>query len=171
MNSTNDMLDGIMSVVGQFDFSQVKERLFSLTIEKSRLISLLELLRQSGFSHLSLITGIDRIAEEKFEVVYTLFSWQSGVTVMTSVFTDRIDPVLPTIMEVWPVARFYERDVHEFFGIVFDGNPDLRPLILENWDGIPPMRKDFDSLKYSKEHFPDREYRADFLAEGSDGDE
>jgi NADH-quinone oxidoreductase subunit C len=84
-----------------------------------------------GFTHLSLITGIDRLNEEKFEVVYRVFCWESGETILVSTLVDRKTPVLPTIMEIWPVARFYERDVHEFFGIVFDGNPDLKPVILE----------------------------------------
>ena len=55
--------------------------------------------------------------------------------------------------------------------VVFDGNPDLKPLILENWKEMPPMRKDFDPQKYSNEHFPDRSYETEFLVEGGDENE
>ena len=54
---------------------------------------------------------------------------------------------------------------------MFDGNPDLKPLILENWKEMPPMRKDFDPQKYSNEHFPDRSYETEFLVEGGDENE
>lgn len=171
MSSMNDKLNEIMLMAGQFTFSEITKRQFSVNIKSSGLLSVLGLLRQKGFTHLSLITGIDRLNDEKFEVVYTLFCWESGETILVSTLVDRKTPVLPTIMEIWPVARFYERDVHEFFGIVFDGNPDLKPLILEKWSEIPPMRKDFDPHKYSKEHFPDRKYNADFLPEGGGEDE
>jgi len=73
-------------------------------------------------------------------------------------------------MGLWPTARFYERDIHEFFGVKFDGNDDMKPLILENWKDIPPMRKDFDPHKFSKENFPDRTYDVDFIPEGSEKD-
>lgn len=120
---------------------------------------------------MSLITCIDWIAEKEFEIVYTLFNWETGTTLMVKTRVDRDNPILPTVMEIWPTAKYYERDIHEFFGVKFEGNPDLRPLILEKWEEIPPMRKDFDSLKYSKEHFPERAYNVDFLLEGSESDE
>ena len=41
----------------------------------------------------------------------------------------------------------------------------MRPLFLENWDSLPPLRKDFDPLEYSKEKFPDREYIKDVIYE------
>lgn len=89
---------------------------------------------------------------------------------MVSTRINRENPAAPTVMELWPTARSYERDIHEFFGVKFEGNNDQKPLILENWQDIPPMRKDFDPQKFSKEHFPDRTYDVDFIPEGSEQD-
>jgi Ni,Fe-hydrogenase III large subunit/Ni,Fe-hydrogenase III component G len=59
---------------------------------------------------------------------------------------ENLSPSIPSIAMKFPVAVFYEREIRDMFGIVADGNPDTRPLVLhENWpDGIYPLRKDFD---------------------------
>jgi NADH-quinone oxidoreductase subunit C len=150
---------------------EVTARESIVSVEASMLNAVLELLKRKGFSHLSLITGVDRIKDGVFEVFYTLFRWETGETLLVKSSVSRDRPVITSVMHLWPTARFYERDVHEFFGIVFDGNPDLKPLILENWKEMPPMRKDFDPQKYSNEHFPDRSYETEFLVEGGDENE
>ncbi|AFK07457.1 NADH:ubiquinone oxidoreductase 27 kD subunit [Mesotoga prima MesG1.Ag.4.2] len=171
MNSMNEILGEVTTIAGELSVKEVTARESIVSVEASRLNAVLELLKRRGFSHLSLITGVDRIKDGIFEVFYTLFRWETGETLLVKSSISRDEPVISTVMHLWPTARFYERDVHEFFGIVFDGNPDLKPLILENWKEMPPMRKDFDPQKYSNEHFPDRHYEAEFLAEGGDENE
>lgn len=171
MNSMNEILGEVTTIAGELSVKEVTARESIVSVEASRLNAVLELLKRRGFSHLSLITGVDRIKDGIFEVFYTLFRWETGETLLVKSSISRDEPVISTVMHLWPTARFYERDVHEFFGIVFDGNPDLKPLILENWKEMPPMRKDFDPQKYSNEHFPDRLYEAEFLAEGGDENE
>lgn len=171
MNSMNEILGEVTTIAGELSVKEVTARESIVSVEASRLNAVLELLKRRGFSHLSLITGVDRIKDGIFEVFYTLFRWETGETLLVKSSISRDEPVISTVMHLWPTARFYERDVHEFFGIVFDGNPDLKPLILENWKEMPPMRKDFDPQKYSNEHFPDRHYEAQFLAEGGDENE
>jgi len=167
----NEILGEVTTIAGELSVKEVTARESIVSVEASRLNAVLELLKRRGFSHLSLITGVDRIKDGIFEVFYTLFRWETGETLLVKSSISRDEPVISTVMHLWPTARFYERDVHEFFGIVFDGNPDLKPLILENWKEMPPMRKDFDPQKYSNEHFPDRHYEAEFLAEGGDENE
>jgi len=167
----NEILGEVTTIAGELSVKEVTARESIISVEASRLNAVLELLKRRGFSHLSLITGVDRIKDGIFEVFYTLFRWETGETLLVKSSISRDEPVISTVMHLWPTARFYERDVHEFFGIVFDGNPDLKPLILENWKEMPPMRKDFDPQKYSNEHFPDRHYEAEFLAEGGDENE
>lgn len=171
MNSMNEILGEVTTIAGELSVKEVTARESIVSVEASRLNAVLEFLKRRGFSHLSLITGVDRIKDGIFEVFYTLFRWETGETLLVKSSISRDEPVISTVMHLWPTARFYERDVHEFFGIVFDGNPDLKPLILENWKEMPPMRKDFDPQKYSNEHFPDRHYEAEFLAEGGDENE
>jgi NADH-quinone oxidoreductase subunit C len=161
----------VKTAFNDIEFEKISERKYAVNIEKEKAVAFLETLKRKSFSHMSLITCIDRIAEGEFEIVYTLFSWESGIVLLVKTRVDREESVIPTVMEIWPTARFYERDIHEFFGVKFEGNPDLRPLILENWKEMPPMRKDFDSEKYSNEHFPSRDYSVDFLSERSEPDE
>jgi len=167
----NEILAEVTTIAGELSVKEVTARESIVSVEASMLNAVLELLKRKGFSHLSLITGVDRIKDGVFEVFYTLFRWETGETLLVKSSVSRDKPVITSVMHLWPTARFYERDVHEFFGIVFDGNPDLKPLILENWKEMPPMRKDFDPQKYSNEHFPDRSYETEFLVEGGDENE
>lgn len=171
MNSMNEILAEVTTIAGELSVKEVTARESIVSVEASMLNAVLELLKRKGFSHLSLITGVDRIKDGVFEVFYTLFRWETGETLLVKSSVSRDRPIITSVMHLWPTARFYERDVHEFFGIVFDGNPDLKPLILENWKEMPPMRKDFDPQKYSNEHFPDRSYETEFLVEGGDENE
>ena len=64
-----------------------------------------------------------------------------SVTVRT---TDRENPMLHSVSDIWHVAGIYEREVYDFYGIVFIGNPDMRRLFLSiDWKGFP-LRKDYD---------------------------
>jgi len=56
---------------------------------------------------------------------------------------DRADPHLATITDVYKGANWHERETHEMFGVVFDGHPDLRPLLLPDGFAGHPLRKDF----------------------------
>ena len=67
-------------------------------------------------------------------------------------------------MPIFPGCKYYEREAHEFFGIKFPGNPDYeKQLILEEWDDLPPMRKDFDPRAYSDRKFSKMEYSNDYV--------
>jgi len=95
--------------------------------------------RELGFGHLSTITGLD--LEDRMEVIYHLNDGETALSLKVPVWRD--DPRLPTVVDILPGAALYEREVHELFGIVFEGHPDLAPLLLpEDWpEGLYPMRK------------------------------
>ena len=58
--------------------------------------------------------------------------------------TDRENPMLHSVVDLWPVANFQEREVYDFYGIIFIGHPDMRRMFLRNdWVGYP-LRKDYD---------------------------
>jgi len=65
----------------------------------------------------------------------------------------RESPVLETAIGVYPVAEPYEREIHELYGVSFEGHPRLTPLFLEREYEIPPFRKDFDTRKYVDDVF------------------
>lgn len=103
-----------------------------------------------GFDHLSDVTCVDYIDEGEFELIYHLWSHPKKMRCNVKVRIPRNSPVAPTVMNIWAGAQVHERENHELFGVKFEGNDDLAPLFLEDWDEIPPFRKDFDTREYVK---------------------
>ena len=135
----------------------------SFEIAKSDIHHLLSVLKTSGWKQLSYLSAVDWPEENKFEVVYVLFNWDQPVYVQVRTKIDREEAEVDSILPIFPGAKYYERECHEFFGIKFPGNPEYhKQLILEQWDDIPPLRKDFDPSAYSDRKFPSREYPQDF---------
>ncbi len=110
-------------------------------------------LKKMGFIHLASIEYVDWIKDNEFELVYNLWSYRHRLTVFLKVRIPRENPNYITFMDIWPIAQTHEREAHEMMGIVFEGNPELTPFILEDWDAPPPMRKDFDPKKYVREKY------------------
>ena len=96
----------------------------------------------------------DRI--ERFDIVYQLLSMTKNLRLRVKVTTDARTPV-PSITSVWPVAGWYERETWDCYGVLFDGNPDLRRILTDYGFEGHPFRKDFPltghvELRYSEEH-------------------
>ena len=69
------------------------------------------------------------------------------VTIKTRI--NRNKPIIESVKPIWNEnAKNHERELHELFGVKFNGNNDLFPLFLENWKGPAPFKKDFDCRKY-----------------------
>ncbi|MGQ9718923.1 MAG: NADH-quinone oxidoreductase subunit C [Nitrososphaerales archaeon] len=96
-----------------------------------------------GFDHIASVLGVDYIATEEFEVIYNVWSIDKKVLVSLRTRIPRNNPVLRSLVNIWEGALYHERETWEMFGIKFDGHPNLAPLLLEDWDGLPPLRKDF----------------------------
>mgnify|MGYP006287415885 FL=1 len=116
-------------------------------------VSVLSYAKTLGFSHLSNITCIDWLGEEEFEIMYNLWSYEHKVHCTLKARVPRTGPRIASIHSLWPQAQVYEQEVHEFFGVEFQGNPNLGPLFLHNWRDMPPMRKDFDSEEYARQAY------------------
>lgn len=93
------------------------------------------------------LTGLDW-EEEGLGVIYQLESTETGKRVsLKSVCTDRENPMLPSVSDLWDIANIYEREVYDFYGIIFTGHPDMRRIFMrEDWVGFP-MRKDDETEK------------------------
>ena len=83
--------------------------------------------------------------EDELEVVYdfNLFAARNRVTMR--VRTPRSNPRIHTIAEIYPIAHWHEREIHEFFGIVFIGHPYLIPLLLPEDADYHPLLKDYSA--------------------------
>ena len=96
------------------------------------------------FDYLECITGIDYPDDKKIAVVYHVYSYEEKHRVVLKCFLDRDDPALPTVSNVWRTANWQERECFDLLGVLFDGHPDLRRLLLpDDWEGYP-LRKDYE---------------------------
>ncbi len=81
--------------------------------------------------------------EPRFQVSYQVSSLSSGSSVRVVVRVPSEDPRVPSLTQLWPGANWLEREQYDFFGVVFEGHPDLRRIIMpEDWEGHP-QRKDY----------------------------
>jgi NADH-quinone oxidoreductase subunit C len=101
----------------------VAEKKLAINVDNGEALSFLIYLKNIDFIQLSLITAVDWIDENRFELVYTLVSWEKNLTVSVSTFIPRDNPVIVSVRHIWPTAKYYEWDINEFFGIIFSGHP------------------------------------------------
>ncbi len=97
---------------------------------------------QLRFETLSCLSGVD-LPEDVLRTLYHLYSFEIDFMLPLMVDVTREDPATPTVSTVWPSADWYERESWDLVGIVYEGHPDLRRIMLpEDWEGHP-LRKDF----------------------------
>jgi NADH-quinone oxidoreductase subunit C len=117
-------------------------------VDAARLVEAARALRAAGFSVLVDALPVDFLAREpRFEMTYLLLNPgadNKGVArLRLKVRVAGTDPRLPTLSGVWPAANWAEREAFDLYGILFDGHPDLRRILLpDDWEGYP-MRKDY----------------------------
>jgi len=131
----------------------LKENLIKVTIQRERRIfahtksdalrdSISYLVRKLDVKHLSTITAIDLDGE--IELIYHL-TYKGSTTISIRITLSKKDLKASTITDLIPGAVLYEREVHDLFGIEFEGHPDLSRLMLpEEWpEDVYPMRKEY----------------------------
>jgi len=114
-----------------------------------------------GYIHLSHISCVDWLEEGEFEIIYIVWSPKEKIKVFIKTRIDRENPVLPNIDMIWRQANTYERELREMFGIEFNGLVGDKEFLLEDWQDIPPMRRDFKTEEYAEKTFWSREGRED----------
>ena len=117
----------------------------AVTVPADRLQEVAAYLKECGYDFLVDMVGMD-YGDRLGVIDYVARGEQTAdvIALKTSV-TDREHPVIPTVMNVWQIGQLYEREVHDYFGIRFAGNEDMRRLFLrESWKGYP-LRKDYDA--------------------------
>jgi len=145
---------------GMFDVKAVKKQrsdLFFISLGKDQAIPAVTHLRDvEGFSHLVMITVADWIERGEFELSYILHHHGLHADIAISTLIAREGATMHSAHHLWAQAWTYQRELKEMYGIDFPGSPRVdESFMLEGWDNIPPMRREFDTLRYSEEtYFP-----------------
>jgi NADH-quinone oxidoreductase subunit C len=116
----------------------------TLVANPNSIITILTRLREKGYTFLASLHGVDYYpVEPRLGVLYELLDMErvERISVKARVHTD--DPRIATVTGLFPGAEFPEREVYDMFGVVFDGHPDLRRILMpEDYEGYP-QRRDF----------------------------
>lgn len=81
--------------------------------------------------------------KSRFATVYHLLSLTHNHRLRIRVFLDKHEPKVPSVIDIWPAANWFEREAFDMFGIVFTGHPDLRRILTDYGFAGHPFRKDF----------------------------
>ena len=134
----------------------------AVTVEDDVVPAILRFLKDAGFDHLALLSAVDWIEDDCFELCFILTSYTQNeyqeighqkLHIILKTRIPRKEPQFKTTTGIFPNVEPYEREIHELFGINFEGHKRLTPLFLERDYKIPPFRKDFDTRKYVEEVF------------------
>lgn len=127
------------------DFTRSEKSLnpHAIEVKKESLIETLAFLKDQGYTVLMDLTAVDYLVPDKHtEVIYFLHHPVTYDRVQVSVFVKREEP-LPTVIPLWEGANWYERELYDLYGVLFEGHPDLtRILMPDDWNGHP-LRRDY----------------------------
>ncbi len=143
---TNEALQNLIgSWIPDLEFTEEGSQFLNITVQPKQLYQLMFQLKSNSdtqFDYLFCLSGVDW--GEELGVVYHLESIVHRHIVVVKVQTaDRENPTFDTVCDIWKTADFHEREVFDFFGIIFTKHPNLKRLFLtEDWDGFP-LRKDY----------------------------
>jgi NADH-quinone oxidoreductase subunit C len=117
----------------------------TVVVGRDELVETLRWLRDDpelSLSFCSSVTATDWPGSDpRLWVVYELRSVDFGRRLRVKVGLTEGDPHVPTITSLYPTANWHERETHDFYGIVFEGHPNPRPLMLpEGWEGFPLLK-------------------------------
>ncbi len=116
----------------------------TIEIDPATIGATLEHLRAKGYTALMSVHGVDYYPEEpRLGVHYELLDMTSVDRLTVKLRVPLDDPVVPSVTPRWPTADHQEREVYDMFGVIFEGHPDLRRILMpEDYEGFP-QRRDF----------------------------
>ena len=125
-------------------------------VPSDKLFAALEALKHAGFDLLVDITAVDYLhypeAKDRFGLVYLLTNTTTGERITVKTMLNEPDLNVPSAYGLWKGADWMEREVYDMYGIVFDGHPDLRRILMpEGFVGYP-LRRDYPLRGYGERH-------------------
>jgi NADH-quinone oxidoreductase subunit C len=163
MASDEGVIDAARTALGDA-LLEVKEAVgeITLTVRRECIVEVCRALRDTPgleYQQLMEIAGVDYPERpQRFEVNYHLLSLTRNRRIRVKVLTDEQTPV-PSIVSIWPVVGWFEREVFDFYGVYFEGNPDLRRIFTDyGFEGFP-FRKDFPLTGHVEMRYSEAEKR------------
>jgi NADH-quinone oxidoreductase subunit C len=147
-----------------FGADSYKESLFRdnrrITVPAERVFVFLKCLKEEcGFDMLAELTAADYLkypeARDRYGVIYGLTNIATGERVFVKTWVNDPQPTLPSVSGLWKTANWLEREVFDMYGIIFDGHPDLRRILMPEEFTSFPLRKDYPLRGRGERHnFP-----------------
>lgn len=125
---------------------EILSDMLCITVKKESIQSILLFLRDDQelqYNFLTTLCGMHYPENEKLGVVYHVHSFVNNHRIRIKTVTELNDPKIPTITTIWPAANWMERETYDFYGIQFEGHPNLKRIL--NMDEMTdfPLRKEF----------------------------
>ena len=134
----------------------------TILAERDSIVRLAKFLKddnQCVFETMIDICGVDYPERaQRFEVVYHMLSMQQNHRIRIKLSVDE-DTAVPSVIELFPVANWFEREAFDMYGIAFSGHPDLRRLLTDYGFEGHPLRKDFPLTGFMEVRWDDEEKR------------
>lgn len=124
---------------------------YTLTIDPEHLHQVALGFREAGFNLFLFASGID--FPESIGLIYRLYSTQrkNKISIFIKTEVPKSDPVVDSLVSIWPAADWHEREIYDLFGVTFTGHPNMRRIFMpDDWIGHP-LRKD-----YTDNYLPER---------------
>ena len=139
-----------------------RDDLYKVTVSKERVFELITFMGNNySYKTLNAITCTDWIEDGHFAIIYIITTLDRKSTFMIQTMINREEAHINTLSKDFAQAEIMERDLAEMYGIDFIGHNNLKELSLENWVHTPPLRREFDTLKFVNDQLTFREGRED----------
>jgi NADH-quinone oxidoreductase subunit C len=124
----------------------------TITVKPEELINTAIYIRNIGYDWFMFATGVDM--GEHIELLYRVSASEGGSGVNGSVIiktqVSKVEPVVDSLVPIWPAANWHEREVFDLLGVKFMGHPNMRRIFMpDDWDGYP-LRKDYDDPRMKR---------------------
>ena len=123
-----------------------------ISISSDKIYASCAYLKELGYDYLQFLTAIDevRLSQDKIGLRYYFYSYQHKGKVVVKSSVERKGGSVKSITGIYGTANWHEREVYDLFGIIFDGHPDMRRLLLEDDFVGHPLLKDYTSENFVK---------------------
>ena len=143
--------DKILSVLGEKYGDQVLHAgmvydFFTITLKKDKIIEIIRELYhhpEMQFQYLTTLCGIHYPELEQIAIMYQLHNLYTNVRVRLKIYLPIASPTVPTLTPVFASANWMERETYDFYGVIFEGHPNLKRILNVDEMIIFPMRKEY----------------------------